>query len=99
MFPGLTTKCSEEVASLTTTITPKNDIYRVTSTATTTVCTTIRPPYEGFSGVLLFVNDSGGNISLNTGGNIEVARTVPDNMLVPLVYSKLSGKWYPGAIS
>jgi hypothetical protein len=100
MIPGLTTKLSEEVVALSTTITPKADIQRITSTTVTTVLATISPAFGGgFSGIIFLVNDSGNPINFVTTGNIEVTRTVPDNFMVPLVFSKLSGKWYPGAIS
>jgi hypothetical protein len=100
MFPGTTTKISETVAALSTSIAAKTDLVRITSTTVTTVLATILPNFgAGFSGILLLVNDSGNPINFVTTGNIEVARTVPDNMLIPLAFSKLSGKWYPGAIS
>lgn len=100
MIPGSTTKVSETVISLSTTVDAKADLLRVTSTTVTTVLTTLLPNFGGgYSGVVLLVNDSGNPINLVTTGNIEVARTIPDNFLVPMVFSKLSGKWYPGAIS
>lgn len=101
MFPGLTTKLSEEVIALSTTISPKADLVRVTSTTVTTVLATVTPAFGGgFSGIIILVNDSGNPINFVTTGNIERAVTaLPDNFAIPLVFSKLSGKWYPGAIS
>ena len=102
MFPGLTTKLSEEIIALSTTITPKSDLVRVTNTAVTTVLATIQPAFGGgFSGIIFLVNDSGAAMNLSTVGNIEVGstRTIPDNFVNVLVFSKLSGKWYAGPIS
>lgn len=102
MFPGLTTKLSETVIALSTTISPKADLVRVTDTTVTTVLATITPSFGGgFSGIIILVNDSGATMNLVSTGNIEMSalRTIPDNFIVPLVFSKLTGKWYAGAIS
>ncbi len=99
MIPGTTTKISEETLSLTTSISPKSDLVRVTSTTSTTVVTTIVPPYAGFSGILVLVNGSGGNITTLTTGNIQTAVTIGQNVATLFVFSKLSGKWYPGALA
>lgn len=102
MFPGTTTKLSETVVALSTTIEAKTDMLRVTSTTVTTVLSTILPNFGGgFSGITVLVNDSGNPINLVSTGNIEMSasRTVPDNFTMILCFSKLSGKWYTGAIS
>lgn len=100
MIPGLTTKISEELVSLATTIAPKRDLVHITSTTTTTVLATITPAFGGgFSGIAVLVNRSGNDITTVTTGNIAVAATIPVNMAVVLVHSKITGKWYPGAIS
>lgn len=99
MFPGLTTKLSEQTIALSTTIAPKADLVRVTSTAVTTVVATIVPPFGGFSGIIVLVNDSGNPINLVTTGNIELAVVaLLDNASKVLVFSKLSGKWYPHSV-
>lgn len=99
MISGLTSKLSEEMISLTSTISPKTDVIRVIGTGTTTVMTTITPSFGGFSGILVVINDSGGNITTDTTGNIATARTIPQNMPVLFIYSKSANLWYPGAIS
>lgn len=99
MFPGLTTRLSSEAISLATTINPKSDIVRVTSTTTTTVLATITPSFGGQSGILFLVNASGNNITTVTTGNIIVARTIPVNMPIPMIYSHIANTWYVGAIS
>ncbi len=101
MFPGTTTKASETVIALSTSIVAKTDIVRITSTTVTTVLATILPNFGGgFSGILFLINDSGAVMNFATTGNIERAVVaLPDNFMIPLVFSKLSGKWYPGAIS
>lgn len=99
MIPGLTTKISEDNISLTTTIYPKTDLIHVTSTTSTTVVTTIIPPYSGFSGIMVVVNRSGGNITTLTTGNIATAITVGQNVATLFVYSKTQAKWYPGALA
>jgi len=99
MFPGLTTRISEELMALTTTISPTSDLVHVNSTTSTTVLKTINPPYAGFSGIMIIVNRSGANMTTVTTGNIALAVTIPVNQVNVLVYSKLTGIWYPGAIS
>ena len=99
MIPGLTSKVSEEDIALATTISPKTDVVHVTDTTSTTVLTTIRPPYAGFSGILIVINESGDNITTVTTGNIQAARTIPVNMPILFIYSKTNDIWFPGAIS
>ena len=95
MLPGLTTRVSEEAISLTTSITPKSDLVRVTSTATTTACATIVPAYQGFSGVLFLANKSGASITLTTAGNIAGTGTITvlNQRMAVLVFSAVEGKW------
>jgi len=102
MFEGTTTKVSETVMALSTTISPKTDMVRITDTTVTTVLSTVLPSFGGgFSGIMVLVNDSGNPINFVSTGNIEMSgsRTVPDNFTMILVFSKLSSKWYTGAIS
>ncbi len=99
MFPGLTSKCSEESIAAAAHIYPKTDIIHVADTTATTALQTIDPPYAGFSGILLVSNRSGADISTVTTGNISAARTIPNNFLVPFIYSQLHEEWIPGAIS
>lgn len=100
MFPGLTTKVSEETISLGTTIYPKADVLHVTSTATTTVLATISPAFGGgFSGLHVIVNRSGAGFTTVTTGNIATAITVGANVAVLVVYSKLTDKFYMGALA
>lgn len=96
MFPGLTTKLSEDTLVTSTTIRPKADLIRLTST--TTISTIV--PYfgGGFSGILFLVPTSGA-VALNTAGNILNAVTMANNQPCVLVFSKRIGKWYAGAIS
>ena len=99
MIPGLTSKVSEQAISLTTTIAPKTDVIRVTSTTSTTVVATITPAFGGFGGVLVIVNQSGGNITTVTTGNITTAVTIGQNVAVLFIFSKSTGKWIPGALA
>lgn len=100
MFPGLTTKLSEEAIALGTTIYPKADLLHVTSTSATTAVATITPAFGGgFSGMHIIVNRSGGNITTVTTGNIATAVTIGANVAVLAVYSKLTGKFYMGALA
>ena len=99
MIPGLTSKVSEQAVSLTTTIAPKTDVIRVTSTTSTTVVATITPAFGGFGGVLVIVNQSGGNITTVTTGNITTAVTIGQNVAVLFIFSKSTGKWIPGALA
>lgn len=99
MIPGTVSKVSEEVVSLTATITVKSDMVHVTSTATTTVVATISPVMGGFSQFLLLANRSGGTITSTTSGNINSAFSLGNGLIMVLVYSKLLGKWIQGAQS
>lgn len=100
MFPGLTTRVSEENVALTTTpLFPKSDLIRINDTTNTTVVTTITPPFAGFSGIMILVNVSGNNITTVTTGNVIKAVTIPTNQTCLFVYSKSAGVWYPGPIS
>src|SRR6478736_2334839 len=99
MFPGITTKISEQVGALSTVTTIKTDLYHVTSTTDTTILATIVSQFGGgFSGLCFIVNRSGANITNVTTGNIAKAVIIPTNQNCSMVYSKLTGKWYPGAI-
>lgn len=96
MFPGLTTKLSEEILASAATITPKADLVRLTGT---TAIATIVPNFGGgFSGILFLV-PTGGAVSTTTTGNIMNAVAMPDEQVTLLVYSKLEAKWHAGAIS
>lgn len=100
MFPGLTTKLSESVLSLATTIYPKTDLIHIDDTTSTTVLATITPAFGGgFSGVHILVNRSGANFTTVTTGNIATAVTVGANVAVVVVYSKLTDKFYMGALA
>ena len=99
MIPGITTKISEGLIALTTTIKPKFDLVHVNDTTSTTVVTTITPPFGGFSGILVLVNRSGNDITTLTTGNIQTAVTIGQNVATVLVFSKLTGKWYAGALA
>lgn len=100
MFPGLTTKISESVGALSTITTIKTDLYHVTSTTDGTTVTTIKDQFGGgFSGMMIILNRSGASIATVTTGNIAAAAVIPANLSCLFTYSKLTGKWYPGAIS
>lgn len=96
MIPGITTKLSEELIVTAATITPKSDLVRLSGTTT---ITTISPNFGGgFSGILFLIPTTG-SVAVTTVGNIQKAATMPQDQVTVLVYSKLAGKWYPGAIS
>lgn len=95
MFPGTTSKISEDVIASAATINPKTDLVRLTGS---TAIATIDPPYGGFSGILVLV-PTDGTLGLLTTGNIALAVTMAQNKACVLVYSKTAGLWYPGAIS
>ena len=96
MIPGITTKISESVVASTTSIDAKTDLLRVTGT---TNIATIKPYFGGgFSGIIVIV-PTDGTVNTVTTGNISVAVAMPQNRATVLVYSKVAGVWYPGAIS
>jgi hypothetical protein len=100
MFSGLTTKLSEETLALGTTIYPKADLLHVTDTTSTTVLATISPAFGGgFSGCHVIVNRSGNSITTVTTGNIATAITIGQNVAVLVAYSKLTNKFYMGALA
>jgi hypothetical protein len=99
MFPGLTTRISSELIALATTIAPRADVVHITDTTTTTVVATITPQFGGQSGMMIVVNRSGNNITTVTTGNIATAVTIGQNVATLLVFSKLTGKYYPGALA
>jgi uncharacterized membrane protein len=96
MFPGLTTKLSEEVVATATTITVRKDLVRLTGT---TAIATIDGQFGGgFSGIIFLVPTEG-NVAITTAGNIAAAVTMVDQRVTVLVFSKEDNIWYPGAIS
>ncbi len=96
MFPGTTTKLSEETLASAATIYPKADIVELTGS---TAVANIIPSYGGgFSGILVLV-PTDGTLGLLTTGNIAIAVTMPLNRATILVFSKKNQVWYPGAIS
>jgi hypothetical protein len=99
MIPGLTSKVSESLVACSTTISPKTDVIHINTTTATTVIATIMPPYGGFSGILVVINRSGGNVTTVTTGNIATAVTIGENVATVLIYSKIQNLWYPGALA
>jgi hypothetical protein len=96
MFPGITTKISEDVTASTTSVDVKSDLLRLTGS---TAIATLKPHYGGgFSGICVLVPVDG-TLGLLTTGNIAVAVTMAQNRATVMVYSKATGVWYPGAIS
>ena len=96
MFPGLTTKLSEETLASAASISPSKDLVKLTGN---TAVATIVPHFGGgFSGVL-FVVPVDNTVATLTTGNISLAVTMPQNRVTVLVYSKEENTWYPGAIS
>jgi hypothetical protein len=97
MLPGLTSKVSEVLVSLATSISAQADVIIVNSTATTTVLATILPPFGGFGGVQFLINRSGADLTTVTTGNILTARTIPVDVPVTLVFSKNLQKYVVGS--
>lgn len=96
MFPGTTTKISEEVVASAASISVKADLCKLTGS---TALATITPNFGGgFSGICILV-PTDGTLGLLTTGNIAIAVTMPQNRATILVYSKEEDVWYPGAIS
>lgn len=96
MFPGSTTKLSEDSVASAATIEAKADLIRLTGS---TAIATINPHFGGgFSGIVILV-PLDGTLGLLTTGNVALAVTMPQNQATVLVYSKATGDWYPGAIS
>jgi len=96
MFPGLTTRMSEKNVTTAATITAEADIIRLVGT---TNIATIRPKGEGVGGQIIVLVPVGNTLALLTTGNIAIGVTMADSRATVLVYSKIGGVWYPGAIS
>lgn len=94
MIPGTVSKLSESIISLANTITPKTEVVRVSSTATTTVVVTINPVFPQNNQFMILVNSSGGTITGTTAGNIATTVSIPNGCMCSFVYSKSSGKWH-----
>jgi len=97
MFPGLTTRLSEETVASTTSIEVNRDLVLVTGT---TDIATIIPHFvnKQFSGIVFLVPIDG-DVALLTTGNIAVAVTCAQDRVTMLVFSKVEQNWKPGAIS
>ena len=96
MFPGTTTKLSEELLASAASISPKHDLVRLSGS---TAIATINPSFGGgFSGILVLV-PTDGTLGLLTTGNIATAVTMAQNRATVLVYSQAAAVWNPGAIS
>lgn len=96
MFPGLTTKLSEETLATADSIAPRSDLVKLTGT--TSIATIIGQFGGGFSGILVVV-PLDGDVATLTSGNISLAVTMPTGRATVLVFSKEEQLWYPGAIS
>lgn len=96
MFPGTTTKLSEDLIASAATVTVKADLVRITGS---TAIATINPNFGGgFSGIVILV-PTDGTLGLLTTGNIAIAVTMAQNRATVLVFSKKTSTWYPGAVS
>ncbi len=96
MFPGITTKLSEELLLTAATITPRADLVKLSGA--TSIATISGQFGGGFSGIMIIVPTTD-NVALLTTGNISVAVTMPVGRATVLVFSKVNNVWYPGAIS
>lgn len=96
MIPGLVSRLSERVVSLTNTLQLLSDIVRVNSTTTTTVLATVTSPVvSGRAGsVFWLVNSSGAAITAVTTGNIATTCSIPNGCVATFVYSPSSLKWH-----
>lgn len=91
MFPGTTTKLSEQTVASTTTVDVQSDIITVTGTAE---IDTLVPHFGGgFSGIVFLVPL--GAFTMATTGNIALAVTGVVGKALTMVYSSLQNKWYP----
>jgi hypothetical protein len=91
MFPGTTTKLSEQSVASTTSIDVQSDILNVSGT---TAIATLVPHFGGgFSGVVFLVPS--GAFTTVTTGNIALAATAVVGKVMVLVYSASADKWYP----
>lgn len=102
MIPGIVSKLSSQMVSLTNTLPVTSDIIRVTSTTLTTVLTTlqIKSGKAGADGgLVIIINTSGASITTLTTGNIATAVTIGQNVATIMAYAPVIGKWYPGALA
>ena len=96
MYPGSFARIGPDSAvASTTTINPPSDFFRITGT---TNIATITPP-PGNNATVIIVVPTDGTVNTVTTGNIARAAAMPINLAVVFVYSPITAKWYPGAIS
>jgi len=96
MYPGQFARIGPDSAVASTTIiTPPSDFFRITGT---TNIATITPP-PGNIATVIFVVATDGTVNTVTTGNIIRAAAIPINLVTMLVWSPITAKWYPGAIS
>lgn len=95
MIPGMTSKLSRSVVASAAVINADSDIIELSGTTT---IDTILPSAGGFS-TIAFLIPVAGSITLSVSGNIAKTVVMVQNQVTVLIYSKGTGKWYPGAIS
>lgn len=97
MFPGLTTKLSEQEIASAATISVQTDLVKVTGT-TSIATINVMGEFGGGNAGIIFIVPTDGDVATLTTGNIAIAVTMAQNRVTVLVRDK-SGTWYPGAIS
>src|SRR5689334_299006 len=98
MFPGLTTKLSEDIVASAATITQQADLVRVTGNTSIATINTLGS-FGGIGSGIVVIVPVDDDVATLTTGNIAVAVTMPQNRATVLVFSHKTGLWYPGAIS
>jgi hypothetical protein len=95
MIPGLVSKLSEQIISLTNSVGPlSSDCLRVSSTATTTVLVTLTPRFSNENQICFLINSSGGAITATTAGNVATTCSIPNGNVATLIWSQSSAKWH-----
>ena len=97
MFPGQSSKTTEEVVASAATITVKADLVRISGS--TQIETILSSLFLGKGGVIVFLTPTDGAVVLGTSGNILVGQSMAQNRLYCLIYSAVAGKWYVHAVA
>ena len=90
MLPGIMSKMSDRSLPASTLLTPKTDVVRIT---TTTPIVNIQPPFTGSSGILFLIPIAA--FTWTNAGNIAIGGTSQVGRVVVMIYSRITGKWYP----
>lgn len=93
---AVTGRANWQVIPSATTISPKQDLVRVTGVA---AVVTINRPSNGFVGPLRMMNTDASVHTWTAAGNIALAGTSTRYKVFEFMYDPTTNKWYPNAVA